>query len=67
MQMKKESIPKKCYTQKRPREGFRTRWIYQIRKDIEIRGENFEEIEENWKWENRDFSLIVDPQSLEMT
>ena len=32
----------------------RTRWIDQIRKDIEIGGENWKEVQENRKWENRD-------------
>ena len=31
----------------------KTRWIYQIPKDIKIRGENLEEMPENRKWENR--------------
>ena len=39
---------------KRPRERPKTRWIDQIRKDIKMRGENCEEIQENRKWENRD-------------
>ena len=41
-------------TGKRPRGRPRTRWIDQIRKDIKIIGENWEEIKENRKWENRD-------------
>ena len=39
---------------KPPRGRPRTRWIDQIRKDVEMRGENWEEILENRKWENRD-------------
>jgi hypothetical protein len=39
---------------KRSRGRPRTRWIDQIRKDIEMRGENWEAIQENRKWENRD-------------
>ena len=31
---------------------FRTTWIDQIRRDM--RGENWEEIQEDRKWENRD-------------
>ena len=34
---------------KRPREKPRTRWIDQIRKDGEIGGENWEDIQENKK------------------
>ena len=32
----------------------RSRWIDQIRKDIEMRAENWEDIQENRKWENRE-------------
>jgi hypothetical protein len=32
----------------------KTRWIDQIRKDIEMRGKKWKEIQENRKWENRD-------------
>ena len=39
---------------KRPRGRPRTRWIYQIRKNIEIRRENWEKIQENMKWKYRD-------------
>ena len=39
---------------KQPRGRIRTRWIDQIRKDIEKRRENWEVIQENRKWENRD-------------
>ena len=41
----------------------------QIRKDIEMRGENWEEIQENRKWKNRDSSKFLynsRPISLEM-
>ena len=38
----------------RPWGKLRTRWIDPIRKDIEMRGKNWEEIQENKKWENRD-------------
>ena len=37
----------------------RIRWIDQIRKDIEKRGKNWEEIQENRKWENRDGCRFV--------
>ena len=40
--------------EKQPRGRPRTRWIDQIRKDIEKRRENWEVIQENRKWENRD-------------
>ena len=36
---------------KRPRRRLRTRWKDKIRKDIEMREDNWEE---NKKWENRD-------------
>ena len=56
MQMQEERIPKKMLhikmEGKRPRG--RTRQIDQIRKDIEMRGRNWEEIQENRKWVNRD-------------
>ena len=39
---------------KQPRGRLRTSRIDQIRKDIEVRRENKEEIQENRKWENRD-------------
>ena len=39
---------------KRPRERPRTRWTDQIRKNIELRGEDWEEMQENRKWENRE-------------
>ena len=48
----------------------RTRWIDQISKDIKIRGENWEEIQENRKWENRYFWVFrcySRPISSEMT
>ena len=32
----------------------RTRWISEIRKDLEMRGGNWEEKQENRKWEKRD-------------
>ena len=32
----------------------RTRWIDQIRMDLEMRGESWKEIQENKKWEIRD-------------
>ena len=38
---------------KRP-SGLRIRQKDQIRKDIEIKRENLEEIQENRQWENRD-------------
>ena len=47
----------KCYTQKcreKRRGRLRIRWIDQIRTYIEMRGGNWEEIQENRKWENRD-------------
>ena len=43
----------------RPWGKLRTRWIDPIRKDIEMRGKNWEEIQINRKWENRDLSAIV--------
>ena len=39
---------------KQPTGRPRSRWRDQIRKDIEMRGENWEEKQENRKWENRD-------------
>ena len=39
---------------KRPRGRPKTRWIYQTRKDTEKRGENWEEIQEDRKWDKRD-------------
>ena len=39
----------------KPRTGF----IEQIRNDVEMKGENWEEIQENRKWENKDSSVIV--------
>ena len=58
MPMREEMIPKIMqYTkmeQKRSRGTHRTRQIVQIRKDIEMRGENWEEVQENKQWENRD-------------
>ena len=66
-------IPKKMQSTKmegkRPRGRYRTRWIDQIRKDIEIRGENWEQIQENRKWENKDgwrFLYSTPSISLEM-
>ena len=38
---------------KLPRGRPRTRWLDQIRKDIEMRGENWEEIQESRKLENK--------------
>ena len=37
-----------------PRERPQTKWMDQIRKHIEMRGENWEGIQEKRKWENRD-------------
>ena len=58
MWMREERIPKKMlHTKmegKRPRGRPRTRRIPKIRKDIDMRGENWQEIQENRKWENRD-------------
>ena len=57
MRMREERIPRKKLHRKmegkRPRSRPRTRWIDRIRKDIEMRGENWEEMQENRKWENR--------------
>ena len=39
---------------KRTRRWLRTTWINQIRKDIEMTEETWEEIQENSKWVNRD-------------
>ena len=39
---------------KRPIRRPRTRWMDQIRTDIEMRRENLEETQENRRWENRD-------------
>ena len=55
---------------KQPRGIARTRWIDQIRKDIELRGKKWDKIQENRKWENRDgwrFLCNSRPISLEMT
>ena len=38
---------------KRPRRP-RTRWTEKIRKDLEMKGENWGEIQENRKWDSRD-------------
>jgi hypothetical protein len=50
---------------KLPRGRPKTKWIDRIKKDVEMRGENWEEIQDNSKWENRDgwrfFSVKVDP------
>ena len=58
MWMREERIPKNMlHTKmegKRPRGRRKTTWIDQIRKDIEMRGENWEQIQENRKWEHRD-------------
>ena len=47
MRMREERIPKKMLhtkmEEKQPRGRPRTRWLDQIRKDIELRGENWEE------------------------
>ena len=43
-------MPLDRHTQKW-REDYRTRWIDQIRKDKEMRGGKWEEIQENRKWE----------------
>ena len=74
MQTRDERIPKKIlHTQmegKRPTGSSRIRWIDQIRKDMEIRGENWEEIQDNRKWKNRGgwiFLCNSRPKSLEMT
>ena len=56
MWMAELRIPKKCYTQKwkeNDRGRLRTRQIDHIRKGIEIKGEKWEEIQENRKWGNR--------------
>ena len=56
MQMKEERILTKIlYTKvegKRPKERPRTSWIDQIRKDIEMRVKDWEEIQGNRKWVN---------------
>ena len=53
MRMREERILKKMlHTKmegKRPRGRSRTRWIDQIGKSIEMRGENWEEVQENSK------------------
>ena len=58
MSMGEERIAKKMlHTKmggKRPRRRPRTRWIDQIRMDLEMRGESWKEIQENKKWEIRD-------------
>ena len=58
IQMEEERIPKKILhtemEEKLPKGTPRTGWIDQIRKNIEMRGENWEETQENRKWENRD-------------
>ena len=46
---------------KQPRGRPRTKWLYEIRKDIEMGEGNWEEIQENRRWENRDFSVIMNP------
>ena len=70
IQLREERIPKKMLQTKmegkRPRGRPRTRWMDLIRKDIKIRDENWKEMQENRKWENRnkiagDFSVIVNP------
>ena len=45
-------IPKKIL--QKWRKNYQEEDPNQIRKDIEIRNENWEEIQENRKWENRD-------------
>ena len=53
MQIREERIPKRMpHTKmegKRPRGRPRNRWIVQIRMDIDMRGENWEEIQEHRK------------------
>ena len=68
-------VPKKMLHTKmegiRPRGRPRTRWIDQIKKDIEMGGANLEEIQKKYlKWENRDASRFLSnsrPRSLETT
>ena len=56
MRMEEERIPTKLLhtkmERKRPRKTH-DKWIDQIRKNLEIRGENQEEMQENRMWENR--------------
>ena len=67
-------IPKEMlYTKmegKLPRGKPQTRWTDEIRKYIQMRGENWEEIQENRKLENRDgwrFLYNSRPTSLDTT
>ena len=58
MRMGEDGIPNKMLQTKieenRPKGRLGTRWIDQIRKDIETRGGNWEGIQGNKKWEIRD-------------
>ena len=71
MPTREERIPKKKLPTKMEsdQQRSRTRWIDKIRRDIELRGENWEEIQENRKWENRSgWRLLCNsPASLETT
>ena len=52
---------------KRPRERSRTRWIDQIRNDMEMKGKKLEEIQECGRIEMMGDFVIVDKISLEVT
>ena len=74
MWMGEERIPKKMLHTKMegklPRKRPRTRWMAQILKYIEIRGGNWEEIQDNRNWQNRGewrFICNIPPISLETT
>ena len=59
MQMREERIPKKMLHKTLENDQEED----QIRKDIKMGGENWEEIQEKRKWENQDgwrFPVIVD-------
>ena len=63
MRMEEERIPKKIlYTnmeEKRPRGRPGIRWIDPIGNDLETRGGNWEEIQENRKWEKRRLEISL--------
>ena len=55
MRMGEERIPEKMLnTTMDEKDKLRTRWLDQIIKDVEMRGGNWEEIQESRMWEKRD-------------
>ena len=54
IRMTEERIPKESTHTNGRKATKRTRWLDQIRKDIEKREGNWDEVEAKRKWENRD-------------